>query len=142
MEQLAPLLLLLFFWIFIGLPVSIAKKAANQKKSARPAVQKAPAEEQPSAAQKPAEPERMSTLTPSLYEPDHDDSVFTGSLGPVSTEGYDPCHEAQMSSMEPVCKPGKETAPPKAAAPGLPFGWTGSDMVRGIVMSEILKRKH
>ena len=142
MEQSMPLLLLLFFWIVIGIPLSVAKKAANQKKASRPAVQKtAPAENRPAAAPKQAAPERLTTLTPTLYEPDHDDSVFTGSLGPVMSEGYDPCHEEQMSNMEPVCQPGRETPAPKEVS-ALPFGWTGSDIVRGIVMSEILNRKH
>ena len=74
--------------------------------------------------------------------PDHDDSVFTGSLGPVTTEGYDPCHEEQLSGMEPVCQPGREPLSPAETSPGLPLGWTGNDIVRGIVMSEILNRKH
>ena len=140
MEEFAPLLLLLFFWVFIGIPVSIAKKAANQKKPNRPAAQGKPAETSP-AAPKPAEPERMTTLRPTVYEPDHDDSVFTGSLGAFSTEGYDPCHEEQLSGLEKVCQPGKEIPAPKEAS-GLPFGWTNNDVVRGIVMSEILNRKH
>ena len=103
-------------------------------------IQKAQTESQsPKAAEK--APERLTPLKPTVYEPDHDDSVFTGSLGPVLTEGYDPCHEEQMSSMEPVCKPEKAQPAPKTS-PGLPLGWTTNDMVRGIVMSEILNRKH
>ena len=142
MENSAPLLLLLFFWIVIGIPLSVAKKAAKQKKPARPAAQKTgPEKDRPAAAPKQTAPERLTTLTPTLYEPDHDDSVFTGSLGPVMSEGYDPCHEEQLSGMEPVCQPGRETPAPKEVS-ALPFGWTGSDIVRGIVMSEILNRKH
>lgn len=141
MAEFAPILLLLFAWIFVGLPISIAKKAANQKKQVRPA---APAEDETSAKPAPAAPERLRPLTPTLSEPDHDDSVFTGSLGAFSTEGYDPCHDEQMRNMEPVCKPGRaqEHQPPAPQAhTGLPLGWTGSDMVRGVVMSEILNRK-
>ena len=134
MENAAPLLLLLFFWVFIGIPVSVAKKAAEKKKAAQPAVQKTRRED-------PA-PERLVPLASTLYEPDHDDSVFTGSLGPVTTEGYDPCHEEQLSGMEPVCQPGREPLSPAETSPGLPLGWTGNDIVRGIVMSEILNRKH
>ena len=37
------ILLLLFAWIFVGLPISIAKKAANQKKQVRPVRPAAPA---------------------------------------------------------------------------------------------------
>jgi len=141
MEEFAPLLLLLFFWVFIGIPVSIAKKAANQKKPNRPAAQGKPAETVSADVPKPAEPERITPLRPTVYEPDHDDSVFTGSLGALSTEGYDPCHEEQLSGLERVCQPGKETPAPKEVS-GLPFGWTNNDVVRGIVMSEILNRKH
>ena len=143
MAEFAPILLLLFVWIFIGVPISIAKKAANQKKPTRPAQAGAPAEEKSSAAPEPAVPERFRPLTPALTEPDHDDSVFTGSLGAFSTEGYDPCHDEQMQSLEAVCRPGREQEhPTPQASSGLPLGWTGSDMVRGIVMSEILNRKH
>ena len=146
MENSMPLLLLLFFWVVIGIPLSVAKKAANQKKSARPSAPKTvPAENRPAAPKqappKQTQPERLTTLASSLYEPDHDDSVFTGSLGPVMSEGYDPCHDEQLSSMEPVGQPGRETPVPKEVS-ALPFGWTGSDIVRGIVMSEILNRKH
>ena len=132
MAEFAPILLLLFVWIFIGVPISIAKKAANQKKPTRPAQAGAPAEEKSSAAPEPAV----------LTEPDHDDSVFTGSLGAFSTEGYDPCHDEQMRGMETVCKPGREQEhPAPQLRSGLPLGWTGSDIVRGVVMSEILNRK-
>ncbi len=140
MESFIPLLFMLFFWIIIAVPISAARKAANQKKSAPP-VPKAPAEDQPSAGPVPAAPERLTALTPSLSEPDHDDSVFTGSLGALSTEGYDPCHAEQMSAMESVCVPGNEPAPASQVRSGLPLGWTGNDVVRGIVMSEILNRK-
>ena len=141
METFTPLLLLLFFWIFIGIPVSIAKKAADQKKGNRPAARNTPGAAEQPAAPKAPEPERLATLTPTLTEPDHDDSVFTGSLGAFSTEGYDPCHDEQMSALEKVCEPGRETALPREKV-SLPFGWTGSDVVRGIVMSEILNKKH
>ncbi len=141
MEEFAPILLFLFFWIFIGLPVSIAKKTADRKKSAGPAAKKTAAGNQSPGGPIPAGARQLTTLTPTVYEPDHDDSVFTGSLGSVSTEGYDPCHEEQLNGMELVCQPGKEVPETKAVS-GLPFGWTGSDMVRGIVMSEILNRKH
>ena len=141
MEVFTPLLLLLFFWIFIWIPVSIAKKTTNQKNSARTAPQKTHTEDLPPKAAENAVPERLNTLKPTIYEPDHDDSVFTGSLGPVMSEGYDPCHEEQLNGLELVCQPEHEQPAPKTN-PGLPLGWTANDMVRGIVMSEILNRKH
>ena len=140
MEEFSPLLILLFFWIVIGLPVSMAKKA-NQRQAVRRIQQRpAPPAEAPAAPPAPAEPERLTAIRPTLSEPDHDDSVFTGSLGAVSTEGYDPCHEEQLSGMEPVCLPGREEAS-AAEVPGIALGWTANDVVRGIVMSEILNRK-
>ena len=84
---------------------------------------------------------RLTTLTPAVSPAGHDDSVYQGSLNAVTGEGYDPCHEEQMSSLELVCQPEKEQ-PALKTSPGLPLGWTANDMMRGIVMSEILNRKH
>ncbi len=144
MDEFAPLLLILIFWVIIGIPAAAAKKTAAQKKQAArfPARNAQQPANPPAAAQPAAQPaERLTTMTPAVYEPDHDDSVFTGSLGPVESEGYDPCHEEQLQNMELVCEPGKETPAPQVRS-GLTLGWTGNDIVRGIVMSEILKRKH
>ena len=66
MAEFAPILLLLFAWIFVGLPISIAKKAANQKKQVRPVRPAAPAEDETSAKPAPAAPERLRPLTPTL----------------------------------------------------------------------------
>ena len=144
MEEFGPLLMIVIFWVLIGIPITIAKKQADQKKAAAKATaRKTPqAETQPVRAPQGLEPERLTTITPTVYEPDHDDSVFTGSLGPLQSEGYDPCHEDQMHDMELVCEPGKEHTPaPQPARSGIPLGWTNNDVVRGIVMSEILNRK-
>ena len=143
MDEFAPLLLLLFFWLCIGLPVSLARKAANQKKPNRPAAPAKTDEQKAPEASGPAEPERLIPLTSTLIEPDHDDSVFTGSLGTLSTEGFDPCHEEQISGLELVCEPGKEefSEPSPESAARFPLGWTDNEIVRGIVMSEILNRK-
>ena len=140
MEEFAPILMLLFFWIVIGIPVTIAKKAAEQKKGIRPAVRKDPAENVSPSSPEPAQPERLTTLTPSISVTDHDDSVYQGSLNAFTGEGYDPCHEEQLLPLTAA----EESEPhPAAQKPrtGLPLGWTGNDVVRGIVMSEILNRK-
>ena len=145
MDEFAPLLLVLIFWVIIGIPAAAAKKTAAQKNQAAarfPARNAQQPADPPAAAQPAAQPpERPTPMVPAVYEPDHDDSVFTGSLGPVETEGYDPCHEEQLRDMEPVCQPGREIPAPQVRS-GLTLGWTGNDIVRGIVMSEILKRKH
>ncbi len=140
MENILPLLIILF-WVVIGIPVSIAKKNAQYK--ARPGARKEPAGAQPPAAsqQQSAEPEqRTAPLAPTVSVTRNDDSIYRGSLNAVTGEGYDPCHEEQLSPLAEA----RETIPEFSAqeAPAsLPFGWTGSDMVRGIVMSEILKKK-
>ena len=141
MEPFAPILLLLVVWICVGLPLSLAKKQAGRNGTARPGQQARPPQAPASEAPKPAVSERLSPLTSTLTEPDHDDSVFTGSLGPVSTEGFDPCHDDQLHGLEPVCQPGREFSPVPQETSGLPLGWTPNDVVKGIVMSEILNRK-
>jgi len=75
---------------------------------------------------------------PSLTVTDHDDSIYRGSLNAVTGEGYDPCHDEQLSTLSAA---EKTLPPPVTEQARLPFGWTGSDIVRGVVMSEILKRK-
>ncbi len=56
-----------------------------------------------------------------------------GSLGVVSDEGKDPCHEEQLTF--------DRTLPEAAEArPALTFDWTGDSMVKAVVMSEILTR--
>ena len=141
MEPFAPILLLLFIWIFIGLPMSLARKKACQSGTSRPAQQARPAKTPAPEVPKPASQGWPAPLTTTLTEPDHDDSVFTGSLGPVSTEGFDPCHDDQLHSLEPVCQPGRESSPAPHQTSGLPLGWTPNEVVKGIVMSEILNRK-
>ena len=139
-----PFIVMLLVWLLIGLPVLLAKKAAEQqKKTARPAAQqKSEAEENNRPApKKQAATERLATLTPTISLTGHDDSIYQGSLNAVTGEGYDPCHDEQMAPLNAVTHTDSVPAPVQTQ-PGLPFGWTGSDMVKGIVMSEILKRKH
>ena len=136
MEQFGPLLMIMIFWAIIGIPAAIAKKAAEQKKqAARPAAQKAKAE--PVKEQK-AEP-RLKTLTPTVSFTGHDDSVYQGSLNAFTGEGYDPCHDEQMLPLTQI--ESEPEALPQQVRGGLPLGWTDNDIVRGIVMSEILNRK-
>ena len=90
-------------------------------------------------AQPEVSPARHTVLQPSITFTEHDDSVYQGSLNAVTGEGFDPCHDEQLSPLsaaerETVSAPGEE-------APGLQLGWTGSDVVRGFVMSEILNRR-
>ena len=61
----------------------------------------------------------------------HDNS---GSLNYTSNEGKDPCHEEQLNRI----RTPEETAPPEQG--GLTFDWTGDNMVKAVVMQEVLTR--
>ena len=67
-------------------------------------------------------------------------TAYVGSLGMGPMEGLDPCHpDPEPSPARPESHPGED-------APGTPLfqpaGWTGNDIVRGFVFSEILRRKN
>ena len=138
--EFAPIIMVVILWVIIGIPISLAKRAAAQQKSAarRTAPQQAPAEPQPAPEEIPAG--SMATLAPSIALTGHDDSIYRGSLNAVTGEGYDPCHDEQMAELAQAAL--DEPVPaPAPAHPGIRLEWTGSDVVRGIVMSEILNRK-
>ena len=145
----SPILILLIVWLIIGLPMKLAKQvreqAAKNAGAAKAAPQrhpKAPKAEapQPAAAPLPEEGSflRSTVMEPTIHITEHDDSVYRGSMNADTGEGYDPCHDEQLASLSAA-----EAAEPlpESAGPGLQLSWTGSDIVNGIVMSEILKRK-
>lgn len=143
-----PILVLAIIWLLIGLPLSRLNKVAKQQQAAKNAKSgaaktgtKAPKTEprMSGPAQPEVTPARHTVLQPTITFTEHDDSVYQGSLNAVTGEGFDPCHDEQLSPLsaaerETVSAPGEE-------APGLQLGWTGSDVVRGFVMSEILNRR-
>ncbi len=146
-----PILILVILWLLISLPLSKIKKAGQGQQAARTA--SAPKarqpERQPAKAAAPAVQSsgtssgegssfRPAVLQPTITFTEHDDSVYAGSMNVVTGEGYDPCHDEQMAPLNAA-----EAASPEAGAtvPGLQLRWNGSDIVQGIVMSEILKRK-
>ena len=142
------LIVLLIIWVVVGL---VSKKknpggqnAQNVKAGAGKPGAKAP-KAAPEAAKTPApqpmsrpEPLRPSVLQPSITVTEHDDSVYQGSMFAETGEGYDPCHDEQLAPLTQA-----ETAVPAAAegTPGLQLSFTGNEVVRGFVMSEILTRK-
>lgn len=78
-------------------------------------------------------------MMPTISVTVNDDSVYQGSMNAYTGEGYDPCHEGDLKGLNRA-----ESAPsarPAGDTHTLPFGWTGSDIVRGIVVSEILNRR-
>ena len=142
------LIILLIVWLLISLPLKLSKQVKEQAaKNARATnaapqkQQKAPKAEAPMPASVPLSEEgsfiRPTVMQPTISVTEHDDSLYQGSMNADTGEGYDPCHDEQLAplsaaeAMEPVTE----------TAPGLQLSWTGSDIVNGIVMSEILKRK-
>ena len=150
MDEFGPLLIVILIWVFVGLPAAMAKKVKEQKtaerlsRGARPRPDiRTGGKSVPVSAEPVTQPEAFSEPTPRLqptvYVTPRDDSIYQGSLNAETGEGFDPCHDEDLERLNAV-----EAAPavqPVSDVPALPFGWTGSDIVRGVVISEILKRK-
>ena len=152
--DIPPILVIIFIWLLIGLPLSKLNQAAKKKQTLQSAKTAAANRTQQTQQQKPktifrpaAPPAREAhegsgshtgVLQPTITFTEHDDSVYQGSMNAETGEGYDPCHDEQMEPLTLA-----ETAVPAAETevPGLQLNWNGSEVVRGIVMSEILKRK-
>ncbi len=149
----SPLLGMLIVWLLIGIPLSALSKKAKMKqnvnnakakaaRTAAPAAPKKPTLQRPAGVPVPETNEgsffRSTVMQPTITITEHDDSVYQGSMNAETGEGYDPCHDEQMESLTLA-----ETAVPAAETevPGLQLNWNGSEVVRGIVMSEILKRR-
>ena len=121
--------------------MSRQKKGNSPKKPAGPQTREAPSAPQEEVAPRPEGPDPASRepLRPSITVSAPDDSFYQGSLYAVTGEGEDPCHEEQLGSLSPHSRP--EPEPPETEVPGLALSWTGEEIVRGFVMSEILNRK-
>ena len=148
----SPLFGMLIIWLLIGIPLSTLTKKLKMKQTLNDAKAKAaktaagPKQKQ-AASPKNAAPVREiqegSSFRPTVMQPtititEHDDTVYRGSMNAETGEGYDPCHDEQLSSLTLA----ETLAPaPETAESGLRLEWTGSEIVRGFVMSEILKRK-
>ena len=144
MEGFGGLFVLIFWLCIVGTVVrstqaSKMKKAGSPKAGNNPVQGKTASGTKPEAAPAGEVRPLQSTLAPSVSYGSHDDGIYQGSLNAETGEGYDPCHESDLAGLNAA-----EASPamaPVSAEPALPFGWTGSDMVKGIVMSEILKRR-
>jgi hypothetical protein len=135
-EAFGPLIALVIIYFIFALIMKAAKKASSvQKKSSGKPADPAPAPEAP--APEPAAIPQVREMQPTVRLFNHDDSIYRGSMNAVTGEGYDPCHEEQLSPLTLA-----ETVEPESvAAPGFQLHWTGDEIVRGLVISEILKRK-
>ena len=142
-----PILILAIVWLLIGLPLSKINKTRQQQqqaaKKAKPAQAAKPAVNAPQQVSENStyvvpEPARPTVLQPTITFTEHDDSVYQGSMNAITGEGYDPCHDEQLAPLTAA-----ESAVPAAdaAVPGLHLSWTGNEIVRGFVMSEILPRR-
>ena len=103
-----PILVLAIIWLLIGLPLSRLNKVAKQQQAAKNAKSgaaktgaKAPKTEprMSGPAQPEVSPARPTVLQPTITFTEHDDSVYQGSLNAVTGEGFDPCHDEQLSPL-------------------------------------------
>ncbi len=147
--NMTPLVFIGVIWIFVAFLISVtvksAKKAEQKKQASQRPLRPAGMDQdarvlrdgilKSTAAQEDAGP---APAQPTVGIGRHDDSLYQGSMNAVTSEGYDPCHDEQLAPLSAA-----ESAVPavETAQPGLQLSWTGSDVVRGIVMSEILNRR-
>ena len=139
LESFFPLIALFLVYTAIAAMSKTAKKVSDNRKSYSASRSAAPAETEPAEgpAQEAAAAPRIREMQPTIRVSEHDDSVYTGSMNAVTGEGYDPCHDEQLKPLTRA----ETIEPAPAAAPGLRLHWTGDEIVRGFVVSEILKRK-
>ena len=141
--------LLVFIYILVAGCMKLSKqvkeqaaKNAGTTKTAPQKQHKAPKAEAQTPAPAPVSEEgsffRPTVMQPTITVTEHDDTIYLGSMNANTGEGYDPCHDEQLAPLSAA-----EAAEPvtETAGSGLQLSWTGSDIVNGIVMSEILKRK-
>lgn len=153
-EMISSVLEELFPFIFvvialIGSLVSAKKKAAKKAAAhpfgaspvkAKPAAPKQPhpyAPAQPTAAPaSSASDVPGQVIVPTVHahvEPDCDTHDAPGSLGKTSSEGKDPCHEEQLTHARTIEEPAPEQG-------GLTFNWSGDNMMKAVIMQEVLTR--
>lgn len=100
-----------------------------------------------SPAPAPQAAQQRQELRPTVSVTPHTEETFLGSLGEDSLEGVDPCHEDELAPAEYPCHAspdamsGAAARPRAAAQPSkLNLHWSGDEMLRAVVMSEILTR--
>ncbi len=148
--EFSSIFVLLIVWLLFGPLLSKLSKKAKQQQQAvqkeKPAAvpkknTKAPQQKpapRPAAADYEGSTIRSTVMQPTITVTEHDDSVYTGSMNAETGEGYDPCHDEQLAPLTLA-----ETAVPavETSESGLQLNWNGNEVIRGFVMSEILKRK-
>ena len=148
MTEFPVLLALALIWLLIGLPLSKVAKQKNRSGSRASAPtsgdhQKADPqmkEASEGSGEGLSPQQEYQTIQPTVGLGRHDDSLYRGSRNAETGEGYDPCHDDQM---EPLTRISSEPVPrPARPSPALQLDWSANDIVRGVVMSEILNRKN
>ena len=133
-----PILVLFLIYAVIGtLGKAVRKSTSGQKAPSRSRPSAPAGEPTGTQASKIDAMSRPREMQPTVHVTEHDDSVYQGSMNAVTGEGYDPCHEEQMAPL--TREETVEHIP--AESPGLQLSWTGDEIVRGFVISEILNRK-
>ena len=147
MPEFAPLFVLVLIWFLIGYPLSRISKAAKSRGASKSAPRpRVPMPDEPESVSLPPEPETIAPdarmerppMVPTISVTDRGTEVYQGSMNALTGEGDDPCHEEDLQGLNAAETSSLQVVQESHA---LPFGWTGDDMVRGIVVSEILKRK-
>ncbi len=154
MEMISSVLEELFPFIFVVIAL-ISSLAAAVKKAAKKAEAHpfgaSPVKPKPAAPRQPhpyapaqptvapalslsEEPDQVIVPTVHVHvEPDCDTHDAPGSLGVPSSEGKDPCHEEQLTHVRTIEEPAPEQG-------GLAFNWSGENMVKAVIMQEVLTR--
>lgn len=79
-------------------------------------------------------------LKPQVVVTPHTPDIFSGSMNASTGEGFDPCHEEELTPQREPCMVAPRPAPPQPAPAPLSLSWTGDEMVKAVVMQEILRR--
>ena len=152
MEELFPLLFIIFVWSLIGSSIrKVLKGAKNQQPSAKRGAS-AGSEKKTAAGSRSGRRNSASSSSRSIAAHDW------GSMGGPDTEGTDPCHDDPYSmplgslavdypeGTDP-CHPAPGADHPDSGvssgsqSSGLNLRFGGSDIVQGFVWGEILNRK-
>lgn len=75
------------------------------------------------------------SIAPRVRVTPHLPDMFAGSMNAKTGEGEDPCHEDQLVSAA-----APQIAPVPTEQPGLALNFSGNEMVRAVIMQEVLTR--
>ena len=162
MESIGALIWIIIMCVIVS---SSTKKAKEQKKAAEEKRRMHTVDQSPGqmtrdtmpvapVSAKHPEPVRFSRSIPEGTDPCHEVDLggpdrmksslyggslgtYTGSLGESTYEGIDPCHEEQAAAMTLL---EIDNSVEENAALGLKFSWEGNEVLKAVVMQEILKR--